>query len=302
MRQIISYFIKYPVAVNILMIAIVIFGLIGMSKMKSSFFPLVDSKVINIAVTYPGASPFEIEQGIILKIEDNLKGIVGIDRVLSTSNENAGSVRVEIEKGQDIDLMVQEVKNAVDRVPSFPTGMEPIVVSKQESIRSTISFALSGKGVDLKTLKDIARGIENDMRALEGISQVELSGYPNEEIEIAVREKDLLAYNLSFEDVARAVSRENIITSGGNIKTNTEEYLIRANGRSYVARELDFLVVKAGLDGNVIRLRDVAEVRDRFAETPNASYYNGEASVNITISNTNDEDLVSTAAKVRDYI
>ncbi len=302
MRQIIAYFIKYPVAVNVLMIAVVIFGLIGITKMKSSFFPLVDSKVINISVTYPGASPFEIEQGIILKVEDNLKGIVGIDRVLSTSNENAGSVRVEIEKGQDIDLMVQEVKNAVDRVPSFPTGMEPIVVSKQENIRSTITFALSGQNVELKTLKEIARGIENDMRALEGISQVELSGFPDEEIEIAVREKDLLAYNLSFDEVARAVSTENIITSGGNIKTSTEEYLIRANGRSYVARELDFLVVRAGIDGKVIRLRDVADVRDRFAETPNASYYNGEASVNITISNTNDEDLVSSAAKVRDYI
>ena len=165
MKKLISYFIKYSVAVNILMIAIVIFGLVGMSKMKSSFFPLVDSKVINIALTYPGASPFEIEQGIVLKIEDNLKGIVGIDRVLSTSNENAGSIRVEIEKGQDIDLMLQEVKNAVDRVPSYPTGMEPPVVSKQENIRPTISFALSGDGVSLSALKEIARNIENDMRA-----------------------------------------------------------------------------------------------------------------------------------------
>ncbi len=302
MKRLISYFIKYSVAVNILMIAIVIFGLIGMSKMKSSFFPLVDSKVINISLTYPGASPFEIEQGIVLKVEDNLKGIVGIDRVLSTSNENAGLIRVEIEKGQDIDLMLQEVKNAVDRVPSYPVGMEPPVVSKQESTRPTISFALSGDDVSLQALKEIARGIEDDMRALEGISQVAISGFPDEEIEIAVREKDLLAYNLSFNDVAQAVSRENILTSGGNIKTNIEEYLIRANSRSYIARELDFLVVRAESNGNVIRLKDVAEVRDRFAETPNASFYNGEVAVDLTISNTNDEDLISSAAKVRDYI
>ena len=302
MKKLISYFIKYSVAVNILMIAIVIFGLVGMSKMKSSFFPLVDSKVINIALTYPGASPFEIEQGIVLKIEDNLKGIVGIDRVLSTSNENAGSIRVEIEKGQDIDLMLQEVKNAVDRVPSYPTGMEPPVVSKQENIRPTISFALSGDGVSLSALKEIARNIENDMRALEGISQVAISGFPDEEIEIAVREKDLLAYNLSFNEVAQAVSRENILTSGGNIKTNIEEYLIRANSRSYIARELDFLVVRAETTGSVIRLKDVADVRDRFSETPNASYYNGEVAVDLTISNTNDEDLISSAAKVREYI
>ena len=273
-----------------------------MSKMKSSFFPLVDSQIVNISVTYPGASPFEIEQGIVLKIEDNLKGVVGVDRVLSTSNENSGSIRVEIEKGQDIDLMLQEVKNAVDRVPSFPVGMEPPVVSKQINIRPTISFALSGDGVNLQTLKGIARDIENDMRALDGISQVAISGFPDEEIEIAVREKDLLAYNLSFDEVAQAVSRENILTSGGNIKTNIEEYLIRANSRSYIARELDFLVVRAEPSGNVIRLRDVADVRDRFAETPNASFYNGEVAVDLTISNTNDEDLISSAAKVRDYI
>lgn len=302
MKKLISYFIKYSVAVNVLIFAILVFGVVGIFKMKSSFFPLVDSKVINIALTYPGASPFEVEQGIVLKIEDNLKGIVGIDRVLSTSNENVGSIRVEIEKGQDIDLLLQEVKNAVDRVPSFPVGMEPPVVSKQINIRPTISLALSGDNVDLSTLKSISRTIENDMRALEGISQVAISGFPEEEIEIAVRERDLLAYSLSFDEVAQAVSRENILTSGGNIKTNIEEYLIRANSRSYLARELDFLVVRAESSGSVIRLRDVADVRDRFAETPNASFYNGEVAVNLTISNTNDEDLISSAGKVREYV
>ncbi len=302
MRKLISYFIKYSVAVNVLMIAIVVFGLIGMSRMKSSFFPLVKSKIINIAVTYPGASPFEIEQGIVLKIEDNLKGVVGVDRVLSTSKENSALIRIEIEKGQDIDLMLQQVKNAVDRVPSFPIGMEPPTVSKQVNIRPTISFALSGDGINLATLKSISRNIENDMRAIDGISQVAISGFPDEEIEIAVREKDLLAYNLSFEEIALAVSRENILSSGGNIKTNIEEYLIRANNRSYVSKELDFLVVRADASGNIIRLKDVADVRDRFSESPNARYYNGDVAVNITISNTNDEDLISSAKKVRIYI
>ncbi len=302
MRKLIEYFIKYSVAVNIVMFAIIIFGVLGILKMKSSFFPLNESKIINISIAYPGASPLEVEEGIVLKIEDNLKGVVGIDRITSVSNENSGTISVEIEKGQDIDLMLQEVKNAVDRVPSYPTGMEPLVVNKTESIRPTISFALSGKDVPLKTLKEIARGIENDMRAIDGISQVAISGFPAEEIEIAVREKDLQAYNLSFTQVAQAVSEENILTTGGNIKTDVEEYLIRANSRSYVARELDYLVVKADASGNVIRLRDIADVRDRFAESPNASFYNGEVSVNISVSNTNEEDLISTAANVREYI
>lgn len=302
MRKLISYFIKYPVAVNVLMIGIIVFGVLGMLQMKSSFFPLNDSKIISVSVTYPGASPLEIEEGIILKIEDNLKGLVGIDRVTSVSNENSGQVTVEIEKGRDIDVMLQEVKNAVDRVPSFPTGMEPLVVSKNEATRPSISFAVSGDALDLSTLKQIARLIENDLRGVEGISQVQITGYPAEEIEIAVREKDLLAYNLTFEEVAQAVARENILVTGGNIKTDLEEYLIRANSRSYVARELDYLVVRAEGSGNVIRLRDIADVRDRFSETPNASYFNGELSVNVSISNTNDEDLLSTAENVRAYV
>ncbi|MEL7005820.1 MAG: efflux RND transporter permease subunit, partial [Bacteroidota bacterium] len=257
---------------------------------------------INITVTYPGASPQEVEEGIILKIEDNLKGLVGIDRVTSSSQENSGTITVEIEKGQDIDVMLSEVKNAVDRVPSYPTGMEPLVVAKRENIRETIVFALSGNDVPLKTLKEIALSIENDMRGLEGISQVNISGYPLEEIEIAVREKDLLAYNLTFQQVASAVSRENILVTGGNIKTNTEEYLIRANNRSYVANELYNLIVRTDNSGNTIRLSDIADVRDRFSESPNASYFSGDLSVNISISNTNEEDLISSAAKVRDYI
>ncbi|MGK0357540.1 MAG: multidrug efflux pump subunit AcrB, partial [Spirosomataceae bacterium] len=302
MRKLIAYFIRFPVAVNVVIAAFVIFGIIGIRSMKSSFFPLVESRIITISAIYPGASPQEIEEGVVLKIEDNLKGLVGIDRVTSVSQESAGSVVVEIEKGQDIDVLLGEVKNAVDRVPSFPTGMEPLVVEKTENVRETINFAVSGKNLPLKTLKSIARGIENDLRAMDGISQVEITGYPAEEIEIAVREKDLLAYGITFQEVAQAVSQENILVTGGNIKTSQEEYLIRANGRSYEASGLSNLVVRSNPNGKIIRLREVADVRDRFSETPNASYYNGDLSVNIAISNTNDEDLISSADKIKEYI
>lgn len=134
MRKLITFFIKYHVAVTVFILAITAFGIVGALSLKSSFFPLVDSKNITISVTYPGASPQEIEEGIVLKIEDNLKGLQGVDRVTSTSRENSGSINVEIEKGQDIDFMLLEVKNAVDRVPSFPTGMEPLIVAKREEV------------------------------------------------------------------------------------------------------------------------------------------------------------------------
>ncbi|WP_109302553.1 efflux RND transporter permease subunit [Aquimarina sp. AU474] len=302
MRKIIAYFIKYHVAVNVIVLAFLIFGVFGAISLKSSFFPLVDSKNVSINVTYPGASPQEVEEGIILKIEDNLKGLDGVDRVTSTSRENSGSINVEIEKGKDIDFMLLEVKNAVDRVPSFPTGMEPLVVAKQEAIRPTINFSVSGNDIPLGTLKQIARQIENDLRGIDGISQINISGYPAEEIEIAVNENSLLAYNLSFNQVAQAVSQANILTTGGTIKTDTEEYLIRANNRSYYGRELSNLIVKTDPSGRTIRLKDIAVLRDRFSETPNATYFNGNLAVDVQITSTNTEDLISSAEKVKEYI
>jgi multidrug efflux pump subunit AcrB len=302
MRNIISYFIKYDVAVNVVILAFVVFGIFGALRMKSSYFPLLDSNIITININYPGAAPEEIEEGVVLKIEDNLKGLVGIDRVTSTSRENGGNITVELDLDEDIDVMLTEVKNAVDRVPNYPGGMEPLVVAKQERILPTVSFAVSGQGIALSTLKQITRQIEYDLRAMPGISQIEITGYPEEEIEIAVRESDLLAYNLTFQEVAQAVGRSNILTTGGEIKTEAEDYLIRAKNRSYFGKELNNLVVRADAGGNIIRLSDVAEIRDRFSETPNASYFSGNLSVNVNVSNTNNEDLLSTAEKVNAYI
>ena len=302
MRKIISYFINFPVAVNIFIIAFVIFGFIGVSSMKSSFFPLTDSQLINISLTYPGASPQEMEEGIVLRIEDNLKGIIGIDRVTSVSRENSATIRVEVIKGKNIDVVVADVKNAVDRVPSFPSGMEPPVIAKVESVRPTITFIISGNDLDLATLKQYARTVENDLRNIKGISQVSLSGFPAQEIEIAVRENDLRAYNLSFSEVSSAVSKTNLLISGGNIKTDEEDYLIRARNKNYFGNEILNIVVRADAYGNIIRLKDIADVSDSWSENPDRIFYNGEKSIQITVSNTNSEDLLSSAEQIREYI
>ncbi len=284
------------------MISVAIFGYLGLQETKSSFFPLDDSKLIFINIVYPGASPAEIEEGVVLKIEDNLRGLVNIDRVTSASQENSARITVEIEEGADIDVILANVKNAVDRVPSFPVDMEPPVISKQENINPAITFTVSGDGVPLKTLKDVTRRVEDDIRAIPNISQIEVSGFPDEEIEIAVRENDLLAFNLTFAEVAAAVRNSNLITTGGNIKTETEEYLIRAKNRSYFGSELDFIVVKASPSGQIVRLRDVAEVRDKWSEVPDRVNFNGNSAVQISISTTNSEDLLYATEKIKEYI
>ena len=302
MKKIITYFIKYPVAVNVMILAFIAFGLVGALSMKSSFFPLVDSQLIRISLVYPGASPAEMEEGVVLKIEDNLKGIVGVERVTSVSRENSASVNVEVEKGKNIDVVLSDVKNAVDRVPSFPSGMEPPVIAKVESIRSTISFTISGDNVSLKSLKQYARNVENDIRGIDGISQVAISGFPEEEIEIAVRENDLRAYNLSFTEVANAIRNSNILITGGNIKTTEEDYLIRASNRSYYGVELQNIIVRTQQNGTIIRLKDIAEVSDTWSENPDRLFYNGNLAIDITVSNTNNEDLISSADKIKEYI
>jgi len=282
--------------------AFIIFGAIGASSIKSSFFPLTDSKLIRINLIYPGASPAEMEEGVVLKIEDNLKGIVGVDRVTSVSQENSASISVETVKGKNIDVVLADVKNAVDRVPSFPSGMEPPIIAKVEMMRPTISFTLSGEKIPLVTLKQYARTVENDLRGINGISQVAVSGFPDEEIAISVRENDLRAFNLSFQDVADAVSRTNILITGGNIKTSEEDYLIRASNRSYYGDELNSIIVRAEPNGNIIRLIDVADVKDTWSETPDRIFFNDKKAINITVSNTNNEDLIVSAEDVRQYI
>ncbi len=218
MRQLINYFIKYPISGNVLMVIIFIFGILGLLSLRSTFFPEAETRLIVVQVTYPGASPEEIEEGIVNKIEDNLKGTTGVDRVTSVSSENSGRVTVEIKTGNDIDEVLQEVKNAVDQISSFPANMEAPIIFKQETLTLALNFAVKGN-ISLQALKKYAREIESDLLAVDGISKVELSGFPDEEIEIAVREADLRAYGLTFEQIRQAIAAANLETTGGTIRS-----------------------------------------------------------------------------------
>lgn len=302
MRKVIEHFIKYPVAANVLILTVIVLGTAGIFTLKSSFFPLNESRNISISVAYPGASPQEMEEGIVLKIEDNLRGLVGIDRFTSTSSENSAQIMVEVIKGYNVDAVLQDIKNAVDRVPSYPVGMEPPVISKMIFRTEAVSMALHGENVSLRSLKQIARNVETELRAIDGISQVEIDGFPNEEIEIAVDENKLRAYDLTFREVANAVSGTNILMTGGSIKTETEEFLIRVSNRAYYGVELDYLIVKTDESGNKVRLIDVADVSDRWNENPNRSFFNGRPSVTVEVSTTNSEDMISVANKTKEYI
>lgn len=160
MRKVITHFIKYPAAVNVVILGFFVLGIMGALSLKSSFFPLNESRIVTIQVAYPGASPQEMEEGVVLKIEDNIRGLIGVDRFTSTSSENSAVISVEILKGYDVDVVLADIKNAVDKVPSFPVGMEPPVISKSIFRTEAVSFVVSGKDVSLLSLKKIARKLK----------------------------------------------------------------------------------------------------------------------------------------------
>ena len=301
MNRIVNYFVKFPVAANLLMFGFFIMGVVGLLSMKSTFFPEVPSRIINIQLVYPGSSPEEMEEGVVKKIEENLKGVTGVERYTSVSKENSGSITVEVLKGFQTDDVLVDVRNAVDQISSFPTGLEPPVVYIQENLGFAISFAISGD-VNLKTLKRYGRLVEEDLRQMEGLSKVSLSGFPEEEIEIAFREKDLRAYNLTFQQATLAVRNANIELTGGTIKGKDEELLVRARSKEYYAEGLRDVVVKTTADGSVIRLHEIADLRDKWADNPDRSFLNGEPSVVVTVQNTLEEDMISITDMVRQYV
>lgn len=301
MKGIITYFVKNEIAGNILMILLFILGLFGLSQMKSTFFPEVESRIISVQAVYPGSSPEEIEEGIVSKIEENLKGLTGIERVTSVSSENSGSLTVEVLKGYDTDIILQDVKNAVDQVSSFPAAMEPVTVYKQENLGRVLTFAIYGD-MPLKSLKKIARQVEDELLAMEGVSKITLSGFPEEEIEVTFRESDLRAYNITFAEAANKIRNSNLEQTGGTIKTSTEELLIRANSKEYLAKDLQDIVIKNNPDGGVIRLYQVADIKDQWEDVPTRSYINGELVVVVTVQNTLEEDLLTIADSVKTYV
>ena len=300
MRDFIKYFVKYPVSANVLMILIIVFGFMGLFNLRKTFFPERSSKIITVDAVLPGASPIELEQMVTLKIEDNIDGISGVKRITSKSLENTSSIIVEIENKANNQVVLQDIKNAIDRINSFPDEMESPSISLIEDFNPAISFAISGE-VSLSQLKKTAEEIEDDLKAMEGISKVRISGYPVEELEISVRENDLKKYNLSFQDLHRAIISENIDFTGGTVKSIDENFKIRSNNKKYNSDEIAEIIVKK-INNRIIKIKDVATVKRIWQDVSNRKYYNNTSGVVINVFNTNNEDITIVSSKTRSYL
>ncbi len=305
MRNIIEKFVAYPIYANLLVIFVVLGGVFSFTSMKKAFFPETQSRMITISVFYPGASPVEMEEGVTSRIEEAARGLIGIKEITSTSSENSTRINIETTGEYPIDEVLIEVKNAVDGVSSLPSAAERPIVAKQRSRASALYLDVvpeEGTAVDLMTLKLYAQRIEEDFYNSGVMSQIDLSGFPPLEISIEIREEQLLRYNITFDQIIRAIQSNNQDVSGGEIKSDDEELLIRLRSRSADPNKIGDIILLGREDGGFIRIRDVADVKKKFADTTNKAWVNGKQSVSIRVEKLPEEDLQEITDFARAYM
>lgn len=301
MKKIIETFVRFPFYANLVMMFFVIVGGISLYSMKKSFFPERESHILRVSVAYPGASPVEMEEGITSRIEEAIRAIPGIYEINSVSSENSSRVTIEIEPSYDIDEALIEVKNAVDGISALPTAAERPIVAKTRTTTPAARLQVTGN-VDLMTLKSYAQQVEEDFLASGYISQVSLSGYPALEISVEANEEDMRRYGFTFSELQTAISSNNQDVSGGQLRSEEEELLIRLRSRSSDPNKIGNIILRAEPDGSVIRIRDIANVKMKFSDVPSRATKNGNPIVNIMVNKLITEDLEDIDDYIKDYV
>jgi multidrug efflux pump subunit AcrB len=307
MRKLIAYFIKYPIYANAIIIITAIAGFLSLTMMPHSFFPELPPNKVYVNVAYPGASPEEIEEGITTRIEESLNGIEGVEEVTSTSSENFSAVTIEVYEGFEIDDVLTDVKNSVDAIYSFPSGAEKPTVQKQKSrgmggMGNMVGYyALNGPD-DLWKLKEKADKIEQDLLNDDEISQIQVIGYAPIIISVEIDEASLLRHNINFDAISTAIKLSNIDISGGSIKTQKDEIIIRSNNRNTNTAGVENIVIFSDRNGDIVRLKDIAKVALEFSDIPMKTFVNGERSISFLIKKTPEEDIKKIANSLEKYI
>ncbi|MEA3504180.1 MAG: efflux RND transporter permease subunit, partial [Bacteroidota bacterium] len=275
-------------------------GVFGLTTIKKSFFPETTSRIIVVQVYYPGASPKQMEEGITMRIEEALRSIVGLKEVTSTSSENFTKVNIETTGQYNIDETLMDVKNAVDGITSLPVDAEQPIVFKIRNITPAMFLGLTGD-MDLLELKKLADKIEYDFYNSGVMSQINVGGYPALEISVEINQEDLTRYNISFDDISRKIALNNRDISGGQIRNENEEILIRTRNRSVDPEEIGNIVLRANANGGFIRIKDVADLKLQFADVPSNSFMNGKRSISFSIQKIPEEDLDAISEWVNKY-
>lgn len=303
MNNLIANFVKYPFYSKIFIIAIAVLGALSFMSMNKTYFPVTASKSISISVTYQGATPKEMEEGVVTLVENALRGIPGIKEHSSYSQENSASVSVTVLNGYDIDKVVFDIKNAVDAISNFPSGAEQPRVVKTRTTTPAFFFALKGKHNDPMRLKDEAQRIEDEIIASGTLSQVTTRGVPSRlEMSIEVKEKELQKYDLTSTQISNAVMNYNKDVYGGKVQSDREQIKINMRNRSIEIKDIENIVIKSNPNGTPVRVKDVAKVVKQFEDTPSESYIDGDRTIFFQVRNLKEENLTTTSDYLKDYI
>jgi len=299
---VIAYFVRHPTAANLLMLIIILLGAIGAFSIRRDVFPEFKSDFINVQVIYKGASAEEVEETICQRIEEEIEGIEGIERVESTAREGLAMVTVEVTDRYEVGSVLKDVENAVDAIDNFPEDVEEPIVWEVKRISPVCTVSVWADRMPEKDLLALADVIKEELQALDKVSQVETTGFSEHQIRIEVRLNELLALGLTIGDVAREIRAQSLDLPAGSVETGEREIKIRVMDQRRRADDFRDLIVKVSPAGARIPLDAVATVTDTFEEEWTQTTFAGRRSVNLEVNKTDQEDTIEVARQVEAYV
>jgi multidrug efflux pump subunit AcrB len=297
---IIAFFANNSVAANLMMVFIIIMGLLSYFTIQRQMFPNIEINYIKIDAIYRGASPQEIEESILIKVEEALKDVTEIKKATSRAFRGNGSISLEIKKDQVLNDVLDKVKARVDSIATFPADMEPPKISQVEFQQEVIDMSLVGD-LPISELKPIAKKIEDELLQLANVSLVELDA-PEDEIAIEIKPEVLRKYNLTLADVIQAINNYSGNISAGQLRTDSGIVAVRVENQLYTGNEFRRIPVKISDSGAKVLLEDVATIEDGFVEGERYFKYSGVNAIFMSIKATKDQSTIPVSKSVKDYI
>lgn len=297
----IAWFTRNGVAANLLMLVLLLGGLGSILSVKRELFPQFSLDTIIVRVPFLGASPEEVEEQVVIRIEEALQGVDGIKEITSTASENYGSVAVTVARGYELSKVKDDIKTRVDAIPSFPADTERPIIEELLIQKDVIRISVFGKA-DEADIKKIATRVRDDLANLSGISQVNVDSARQYEISINVSELSLRKHGLTFNQVVNAVSGNSLDLPGGVIKAEGGEIQLRTQEQAYREDEFGDIALLSRLDGSTVLLRDVAEVIDGFEETDVYTKFNGKPAAIVLVREVGNENPLEISKKVYEYV
>lgn len=289
------------VASNLLMLVLMIGGLVMMSRVKQEVFPEVELDTVIVNVVYPGASPAEVEQGVVLAVEEAVRGLEGVKDVRSTATEGVSVVAIELLLGTDPDRALADVKSAVDRITSFPEDIERPIISLASSRRQVVSLVLYGDA-DEHSLRRLGNRARDELLDDPHITYVDVTGIRPLEIGVEVPQEKLRAYHLTLDQIAQRIRMASVEVPAGAVKTRSGEVLLRTTERRDAGGEYGDVVLLSRPDGTELRVRDIATVRDHFRDVDREAFYDGKRAVMVNVYRVGDETPIEISDAVRSHV